>query len=173
MTHAALPLLGEGEELTLLQQCQKCEATCCTYITLPLDDPGDDLDEWEAIRWYLTRPNTKVYIDEDGDWQIQIGERCRFLQDDFSCGNYENRPQVCADHDPTGCEYWGDPEEGYRRVWDSLEAFDAYYKTEVRPKLLRKAEREAKKRSARARKAAKARWAKANGRGNGARKVKP
>lgn len=168
MTHAALPLMEEDDALKLLRQCQDCGATCCTYITVALDDPGDDLDEWESIRWYLTRENTKVYVDEDGDWQLQIGERCRFLQDDMTCGNYDNRPQVCADHDPSDCEYWGDPEEEYQQVWNSFEAFDAYYQNEVKPKLLAKKEREAKKRSARARKAAKARWAKSGKRANGA-----
>ena len=161
MSQVAIPLLETNEEaLKLLRQCQDCKATCCTYITVALDDPEDDMDEWESIRWYLTRPNTKVYIDEDGDWQLQIGERCQFLQDDWSCGAYERRPQVCADHDPTECEYWGDPEEEYEQVWNSFDECDAYYQKEVKPRLVRLAEREAKARSARARKAARARWAK-------------
>ena len=160
MTHRAAPAPADAilppEVLAILKQCRACKATCCTYISVPLDVPEDE-DDYEAIRWYLTRRETEVYIDDEGSWYLQVNQRCVHLQDDYRCGAYENRPKVCADHDPKNCEYWEKPV--FERHWRTMEEFDAYYAT-VKAQWAKKAE--ARRRNAR--KAAKARWAAAKAR---------
>lgn len=82
--------------------CSACGGQCCRYITVQIPRPRNkaDIDE---VRWFLAHEGVSVYI-EDGQWHVQAFNRCRYLTADYRCAIYENRFDVCREHDPTECE---------------------------------------------------------------------
>ena len=45
---------------------------------------------------------------EDGDWYLLVHNRCKHLDDDNRCLQYETRPQICRDYSTKKCEYEDD-----------------------------------------------------------------
>ena len=45
---------------------------------------------------------------EDGDWYLLVHNRCKHLDDDNRCLQYETRPQICRDYSNKKCEYEDD-----------------------------------------------------------------
>jgi Fe-S-cluster containining protein len=86
--------------------CHECTA-CCSYIALEIDEPTTNR-EYDYIRWYLFRPNVKVYVDWDGDWHLQVDSDCQHLLPNGLCGVYETRPNICRDFDWRDCEKHND-----------------------------------------------------------------
>jgi len=43
--------------------CKNC-GYCCSYVTVQIDDPEDDID-WEEMKWWLCHENVLLYIDHD------------------------------------------------------------------------------------------------------------
>lgn len=82
--------------------CHACTA-CCNYIALQIDEPTTNR-EYDYIRWYLFRPNVKVYVDWDGDWHLQVDSDCQHLLPNGLCGTYETRPKICRDFGWRDCE---------------------------------------------------------------------
>jgi hypothetical protein len=58
------------------------------------------------LLWQISHANTQVYKDSDG-WFLLVNNRCLHLQDDGRCGIYDNRPQICREHDNDECEFDG------------------------------------------------------------------
>jgi len=83
-------------------KCAECDGKCCRHIALQIDQP-DDAAEFDDIRWYLCHQGVQVFV-EDGKWYLQVYARCRYLDDNFSCTNYENRPKLCRSYDMGSCE---------------------------------------------------------------------
>jgi hypothetical protein len=99
-----LPVLTPG---TQLHTCAvRCGARCCNYLSLTIDTPRS-AEDFDDLRWYLMHEDTHVYKYE-GDWYLLVERRCRHLLPSNVCGNYENRPRTCADHDPSDCEFVGE-----------------------------------------------------------------
>ena len=82
-----------------------CGGGCCKYFSLPLDTPRTDR-AFDDIRWYLMHEDTQVYKLE-GAWYLLMMRRCKYLRPDNLCGNYDDRPEICRDYDPTSCEFTG------------------------------------------------------------------
>lgn len=82
--------------------CTTCKGQCCRYFAMQIDTP-DSPDEFDHIRWYLAHEKVAIFI-EDEDWYLQVNTPCTHLSEDFSCGIYETRPQICRDYgwDPDG-----------------------------------------------------------------------
>jgi uncharacterized protein len=91
--------------------CEGCGGRCCRYIAFPIDAPENRKD-YDDIRWYLCHENINVFL-EEGQWYVSVMSDCRHLDNDSGkCGIYEERPKICRQFDPTGCEYRCD-EYGY------------------------------------------------------------
>ena len=101
-----LPVLAMRPGTQLHTCAVECKAGCCQYFSLPIDTPRD-AEGYDSIRWYLMHEDTHVYKD-DGVWFLLVQRRCRHLQPDKTCGIYDRRPSVCADYDPSACEYTGE-----------------------------------------------------------------
>ena len=76
--------------------CNLCTGMCCTYFALEIDKPTT-IAEFENIKWYIIHENTSIFI-QDGDWYLQIKNRCRHLLPDYRCGIYETRPEICRSY---------------------------------------------------------------------------
>lgn len=83
--------------------CEKCTGLCCRYFALPLETP-EDREDFDDIRWYLCHENVTVFV-EDGDWYVNIKNKCRHLsEEDYKCGNYEDRPKICRGYTTNNCD---------------------------------------------------------------------
>lgn len=103
--------------------CEHCTAMCCRYVALPIETP-DTFSEFEDIRWYLIHENIAVFI-EDDEWFISFHTPCRHIQDDFRCGIYETRPQICRRYTTDNCDYHSG-DYGWSAHFTSPEHLDAY-----------------------------------------------
>jgi Fe-S-cluster containining protein len=87
-----------------MSPCSKCNAACCRYITTIITEPKDS-EDWDEIKWMLLHKGVMVYIDEDGDWNVETLTNCKHLDEETNkCMIYETRPQVCRDHGADECE---------------------------------------------------------------------
>jgi len=109
------------------QKCFHCTAGCCSDVVIELDYP-DEFEDFDNIRWYLYHNNVFVYIEEeDGEdaWHVGFKTLCGALNEDYSCGVYAKRPEICREHSPKDCsEYTGPGAEGPRSDY-----YDAYFST--------------------------------------------
>jgi Fe-S-cluster containining protein len=117
-----IPVPKSGKPEEILKVCQDCRGTCCTYMAVELDEPTT-LEEFDDLRWYCAHKDVWVFKD-DGDWYVVFNAVCGKLQDDASCGIYEERPQVCRDHKFGECDYYMRGE--FDLELRSLEEVDAY-----------------------------------------------
>ena len=83
--------------------CDYCAAKCCHYFALPIERPKKKRD-YDFMRWYLLHDRASVFV-EDGTWYLLVHTPCKHLQDDYRCGIYETRPQICRDYSSKDCEY--------------------------------------------------------------------
>ncbi|MBW2968848.1 YkgJ family cysteine cluster protein [Candidatus Woesearchaeota archaeon] len=106
--------------------CEECGAKCCRYIAVEMDEP-DCLDDWDKIKWLLMHEGVSVYLDNDGDWIVEVTTKCKNLGDDNKCKIYDTRPDLCRDHDAETCVMNG---EGKAEVviFKSPEEVDKYLK---------------------------------------------
>lgn len=109
--------LKEGECL-----CDYCTGKCCRYFALPIDEPVTMAD-FEYIRWYMLHDRTTIFIDE-GIWYLLVHTRCKHLQDDNRCGDYENRPNICREYTTEDCEY--DDSYTYEQYFETPEQLREY-----------------------------------------------
>lgn len=105
-----------------MADCDTCNALCCKYFCLEIDQP-DTIEEYENIRWYLLHEGTSVHIDEEDDWYLQIYNPCKML-DGNRCSIYDNRPLICRNYGET-CEITGG-EYDYKEIFQTPEELEAY-----------------------------------------------
>jgi Fe-S-cluster containining protein len=86
--------------------CEYCTAKCCHYFALPIETP-EEFTDFEYIRWFLLHERATVFKEED-DWYLLVHTTCRHLRDDYRCGIYETRPQICREYSTKDCEYEDD-----------------------------------------------------------------
>jgi Fe-S-cluster containining protein len=113
--------------------CHLCPARCCQYFALQIDTPTTPKDH-DQIRWFLVHQATAVWKLE-GDWYLEVRNRCKNLMDDNRCAIYETRPEICREYGAPGsedgpCEYFTD-EGTYDLYFDSAEAFEAWSRVEL------------------------------------------
>ena len=107
-----------------IHPCVKCGAKCCQYFCFEIDAP-ENYEQFEDVRWYLCHADTRVHVDEDGDWYIQLANRCNKLSDDNRCMIYEDRPLICRSYSHENCEDTG-ADYGYQHEFETPEQLDAY-----------------------------------------------
>jgi uncharacterized protein len=103
--------------------CEDCRGLCCRYVALPIDKPKTKND-YDDIRWYLAHEGISVFV-EDGDWYINIDNRCRFLTSNNQCAMYERRPKICRGYSMKNCDL-RDGEYDYKHHFKTLEEFERY-----------------------------------------------
>ncbi|MBU0615810.1 MAG: YkgJ family cysteine cluster protein [Nanoarchaeota archaeon] len=105
--------------------CHTCNGKCCKYITVIIDEP-EDKEDWDEIKWWLLHKGVQVYLDSDDDWVVQISTRCKHLNNDNKCDNYENRPEVCREYTTEECE--ANEDEETKALFKKPEDVDKYLK---------------------------------------------
>jgi len=84
--------------------CDKCTGLCCQYFAFPIETP-EDREDYDDVRWYLCHEGVSVFV-EDGDWYINIDNRCRYLsEEDYHCRIYSRRPRICRQYTVKDCDY--------------------------------------------------------------------
>ena len=102
--------------------CDHCAAKCCHYFALPIERPKKRRD-YDFIRWYLLHDRASVFV-EDGTWYLLVHTACKHLREDYRCGIYETRPQICRDYSTDDCEY--DDEWAYEQYFETPEQVAEY-----------------------------------------------
>jgi Fe-S-cluster containining protein len=106
--------------------CDYCTAKCCRYFALPIEEPGSEQD-FDFMRWYLLHDRASVFV-EDDVWYLLVHTTCKHLQNDYRCGIYHTRPQICRDYSTDNCEY--DEDAVYEMYFETAEQVAEY--TEAR-----------------------------------------
>jgi Fe-S-cluster containining protein len=83
-------------------QCDRCTGLCCRYFALPIDTPKTREDH-DDIRWYLCHEDITVFV-EDGDWYLNVKNRCRHLDKNDRCRIYADRPAICRRYKRDDCD---------------------------------------------------------------------
>jgi uncharacterized protein len=83
--------------------CHKCSGLCCRYLALPIDKPTNKGD-FDDIRWFLAHKGISVFVDE-GDWYINIDNRCQHLTKNHRCAIYKHRPRICRGYEHKSCDF--------------------------------------------------------------------
>ena len=125
--------------------CDLCTALCCKYFALEIDKPTKPR-ELDQIRWYLVHQDVVIWV-QDGDWYLEVRNRCKHLLPDNRCEIYNTRPDVCreyGDPDDGPCEYYGDTLQ-FDLYFDSAEAFEPYRLKQLKKREKRLAKRRAKR----------------------------
>jgi len=104
--------------------CRGCDSMCCRYFTVPLETP-EDADDFDAMQWYILHEGISIYVDDEGDWYVNVDVRCRALDDDGRCRIYRRRPDICRDHTAEICERHGD-EYDFREHFHNEKELMAY-----------------------------------------------
>ena len=83
--------------------CDKCTGLCCRYFALPIETP-EEKGDYDDIRWYLCHKDITVFV-EDGDWYINIKNKCKYLSEkDYRCRIYNRRPRICREYSHKDCD---------------------------------------------------------------------
>ena len=89
--------------MTKKLQCDDCSGLCCRYFALPIETP-EDKGDYDDIRWYLCHKDITVFV-EDGDWYINIKNKCKHLTKDNKCDIYNKRPRICRGYKHSTCDF--------------------------------------------------------------------
>ena len=104
--------------------CRDCGSKCCRYFTVPLTRP-EDADDFDAMKWYLLHEGVSVYIDDEGDWYVNVTSPCSALGQDGLCRIYSVRPDICRVHTNEICEK-DDSRYDFREHFFTVEALMDY-----------------------------------------------
>ncbi len=107
--------------------CEGCPGLCCSDLEESITKPRT-IDDWDNLKWELHFSNTKAFIRNRRWYKLTLGT-CIYLDENKRCTIYERRPQVCRDHNPPGCEFYGSI---YDTIFETPEQLDAYIKKEKR-----------------------------------------
>ncbi len=86
--------------------CLDCEATCCRDLAVMITRPRTR-DEIDALKWQLHFDTVRVFI-RNRRWHVLTKGKCIFLSPENLCTNYEERSEICRDHQPPDCERYGE-----------------------------------------------------------------
>ena len=109
------------------KDCSTCNAACCRYVAMEIDCP-EDLDDFENIKWYVAHEKVRVYVEEDGTWNVEFQTPCKYLRDDNKCSIHEafvsdapvDRPKICKEFGVDTCPHHNEYHEKYS--FESIES---------------------------------------------------
>jgi len=136
---------SETADASITHRCQhECKGRCCRYITIQIPAPRDKIDI-EEIRWFLAHRDISVYV-ASRRWNVEVRNRCKYLNRRNLCDIYEKRPDICSLYDVESCEY---PRRAKHTVrFDTMEEFDAWRARKRRREQLRRKRRAGKSKAA-------------------------
>ena len=123
-------------------QCVKCTGLCCRYYALPIETP-EDWDDYDDVRWYLCHEDTSVFI-EEGDWYLNVQNKCMNLGDNNQCAIYDLRPKICRGYKMDECDFTGNDYD-YELHFTSAHQMEEYMKIKFGDKVFSKLEPKKKK----------------------------
>ena len=88
--------------LRKMTPCKQCNAECCRYVSVNLDNPTDKAD-WDEMRWLLMHDNITIHKNHDNEWVVEFRTKCKNLEDN-KCKIYDKRPDICKEHDTDECD---------------------------------------------------------------------
>ncbi len=119
--------LDKNIKITPENKCSFCTGSiCCTYVTHHIDTPRSKADFLQLL-WQVSHENVKLYKDDEG-WVLLIDGKCQHLQPNGDCGIYDERPDICREHDNDYCEFDAPSEEGFDLYFQNYEELLAYCK---------------------------------------------
>ena len=97
-TRDALELSAE-ENADLCTSCTRC----CETVSIEIDTPRApwEYDQWI---WVLHHRNLELYLEKPERWYLHIEAKCSQLDERGRCRIYDERPVLCREYDPRGCE---------------------------------------------------------------------
>jgi Fe-S-cluster containining protein len=110
--------------------CFGCGAECCQYFAVYIDEPTD-LEEYDAIKWYLHHRHVVIYIDKHSDWYVHVEVPCKQMKKNGKCSIYESRPQVCREYKTEACEK-ADVDTGNIGEFSDVKEMDEFFKLNYR-----------------------------------------
>lgn len=75
------------------------------------------------MRWYLLHDRASVFTEND-TWYLLVHTECKHLGDDYRCGIYETRPEICREYTTDECEY--EDTWTYERYFETPEQVKEY-----------------------------------------------
>jgi len=124
---------GELAPDELASMCRDCDAPCCRYYTVLLDEP-QDAEDFDELRWFLAHEGCYIYV-TGGEWRLCVTARCRFLGTDLRCTAYASRPAICRRFGLEGeCEKTGAYE--FELVFRTVAEIEAYANSVLPPEEL-------------------------------------
>ena len=118
--------------------CAGCTGLCCRYFALPIETP-EDWDDYDDIRWYLCHEDITVFV-EDGDWYLNVKNKCRYLNGEHRCLNYALRPKICRQYKTDDCDKTSD-EYGYELHFLDDKQMEEYMRIKFGRKVFEKLDR--------------------------------
>ncbi|MFH1638103.1 MAG: YkgJ family cysteine cluster protein [Candidatus Woesearchaeota archaeon] len=86
--------------------CLGC-GTCCSHVAVEIDKPVSK-EEFQEIIWFVIHQNIRVFIEEDGSWNIEFKTPCNALNKERKCDIYTKRPTICRSYSADNCEKNGE-----------------------------------------------------------------
>lgn len=83
--------------------CSECRGECCKKLAFQVEKPRTK-EDFEDMKWYLYHEGVLVYIDNCGDWMVQVPVKCTKLDKDGRCTIYKDRPPICRNSAVKDCE---------------------------------------------------------------------
>jgi Fe-S-cluster containining protein len=83
--------------------CKECGGECCKKLAFQIEAPKNPVD-YGDIKWYLYHKDVIVYIDNSGDWMVQVPIKCTKLDKNNRCTIYDERPPICRLSKVEECE---------------------------------------------------------------------
>jgi len=102
--------------------CDECKGECCRKLAFCIESPKNVID-FQDMKWYLYHEGTIVYIDNEGDWMVQVPVKCSKLDKDGRCTIYKDRPPICRLSKVEECEKNTNEMEVVFRTVEDLEKY--------------------------------------------------
>lgn len=90
---------------TTNKECERCPALCCKDLSIRILRPRTK-QEIEDLKWQLRFDTVRIYI-RGRRWYQLIKGRCMYLDENDRCKIYDERPDMCRNHNPPDCEFFG------------------------------------------------------------------
>ncbi len=75
------------------------------------------------MKWYLHFDTVNIFIRNHRWFILILGSRCMYLNDKNLCDKYDERMDVCREHNPPECEMFGDFYDVMMTVPEDLDAY--------------------------------------------------
>jgi len=131
---------SKSKKRMTLNECNGCPGECCQNLSIWVGAPQTKA-ELEDLMWEVRFDTVRIYI-RNRKWYLLVKGRCMYLNKNYFCDIYSERPDKCRDHVPQNCEKYG-------QFWDVMintpEELEAFMKKRKQAAKRRKTARDKKK----------------------------